>query len=95
MRRGIAAAIAVAFATPAFAGPPYLTDDPVPTNVGHWEFYAFIAGEDFGSSVDDDAGLDLNYGAFNNIQLSATVPVSFAREPDGGWRSGRRRRARR
>lgn len=88
MRRGLAAAIAVAFATPAFAGPPYLTDDPVPTDLGHWEIYAFTAGEGFGSSVDDDAGLDLNYGAVKNVQLTETLPVSFAHEPDRGWRSG-------
>ena len=36
------AALALAgSATAAFAGPPYLTDDPIPTDTGHWEIYAF------------------------------------------------------
>src|SRR5690348_8670355 len=57
------AALALAgAATPAFAGPPYLTDDPVPTDTGHWEIYAFSQGEGHRSSLDDDTGLDLNYG---------------------------------
>ena len=33
---------------PAMAGPPYITDDPVPTDTGHWEIYAFTAGEGHG-----------------------------------------------
>ena len=45
------------------AGPPYLTDDPVPTDTGHWEIYAFATGEGPRLDVDADAGLDLNYGA--------------------------------
>ncbi len=47
-------------AAPVSAGPPYLTDDPVPTETGHWEIYAFSAGEGRGSDFDGDAGLDLN-----------------------------------
>ena len=27
--------------TPAFAGPPFLTDDPEPVPFKHWEFYLF------------------------------------------------------
>ena len=75
-------------AAPAFAGPPYLTDDPVPTDTGHWEIYAFAAGEGHGSALDGDAGLDLNYGAMPGVQVTATVPLSFAHEPHQGWQSG-------
>jgi hypothetical protein len=28
----------------AIAGPPYLTDDPQPTESGHWEIYSFVQG---------------------------------------------------
>ena len=83
----LAALLALA-ATSAFAGPPYLTDDPVPTDTGHWEIYAFAAGEGHGSTLDADAGLDLNYGASPGVQLTATVPLSFAHEPHQGWQSG-------
>jgi len=75
-------------ATPALAGPPYLTDDPAPTDSGHWEIYAFAAGEGHASTIDADAGLDVNYGAVPGVQLTATIPVSFSHAPDQGWHSG-------
>ena len=31
--------LSLAAATPAWAGPPFLTDDPEPTETGHWEIY--------------------------------------------------------
>lgn len=82
-----ALALAVA-ATPVFAGPPYLTDDPIPTDTGHWEFYAFTAGERLDSILDADAGLDLNFGPAKGVQLTATLPLSFSHAPDEDWRSG-------
>lgn len=89
MNRVRLAALALAgAATPAFAGPPYLTDDPVPTDTGHWEIYAFTQGEGRGSALDDDTGFDLNYGAVKGIQLTATLPLSFSHAPHEGWRSG-------
>ncbi|HWI89042.1 MAG TPA: hypothetical protein VNS11_07385 [Sphingomicrobium sp.] len=83
------AALALAgSATAAFAGPPYLTDDPVPTDTGHWEIYAFSAGEGRGSPLDDETGFDLNYGPVKDIQLTATLPLSLTHAPHEGWRSG-------
>lgn len=70
------------------AGPPYLTDDPVPTDLGHWELYAFTAGEGHRSTIDEDVGLDLNYGPVHEVQLTATLPMSFSHSPQDGWRSG-------
>ena len=78
----------VAVAAPALAGPPYLTDDPVPTDSRHWEIYAFTAGEGGSADFDDDIGLDLNYGAVKGIQLTATLPLSFSHERGEGWRGG-------
>ena len=66
-----------AAASPALAGPPYLTDDPVPTDTGHWEIYAFAAGEGRGSTIDADAGLDLNYGAVAGRPADCDLPLSF------------------
>lgn len=82
------AALALACAAPAFAGPPYLTDDPAPTDTGHWEIYAFASGEGRHSSLDADSGFDLNYGPIKDVQLTATLPMSFTHEPDAGWHSG-------
>src|SRR4051794_1219273 len=69
------------------AGPPYDTDDPEPTELHHWEIYAFGAGDGFDGIVDGAAGLDLNYGAAPGLQLTATLPVAF--ETGGGTRVGR------
>jgi hypothetical protein len=83
------AAVALALAAaPALAGPPYLTDDPIPTDTGHWEIYAFATGEGRKSTVDADAGFDLNYGPVKDVQLTATLPLSFTHEPGAGWRGG-------
>jgi hypothetical protein len=84
----LAALLLALLASPARAGPPYLTDDPVPTDTGHWEIYAFTAGEGRGSTLDADAGVDLNYGAVEGVQLTATVPLSFTADRDAVWRGG-------
>jgi len=75
-------------AFPAAAGPPYLTDDPAPTDTGHWEIYGFTAGEGHGSALDEDLGFDLNYGPLKGVQLTATVPLSLSHEASEGWRAG-------
>ncbi len=83
------AAVALAFAAaPALAGPPYRTDDPIPTDTGHWEIYAFATAEGRTSTVDADAGFDLNYGPVEDVQLTATLPLSFSHERNRGWRGG-------
>ena len=74
------------FASAASAGPPYQTDDPEPTDLGHWEIYAFAAGTRAEGGFDGAAGLDLNYGPLPNVQLTATLPIDFAR--DGGTHVG-------
>lgn len=84
----MAAFVLVSATTPALAGPPYLTDDPVPTDTGHWEIYAFSAAEGRRSDLDADAGLDLNYGAVKGVQLTATLPLNFSHAPLEGWHSG-------
>jgi hypothetical protein len=88
LRRLVPLLVLAAAAAPAWAGPPYLTDDPVPTDTGHWEIYAFTSGEGRGSTLEDDAGFDLNYGPIENVQLTATLPFSFMHDPLEGWRGG-------
>ena len=60
---------------PAFAGPPYVTDDPEPTDPGHWEIYNFVGGVIEGGVTSSEVGVDLNYGAAKNLQLTATLPL--------------------
>jgi hypothetical protein len=61
----------------ATAGPPYLSDDPEPTDTGHWEIYNFAIGTSAPSGLAGEAGLDLNYGAADNLQLTAVLPLAF------------------
>lgn len=84
----VAALMLASAATAAIAGPPYLTDDPVPTDTGHWELYGFTGGEGRRSDVDADLGIDLNYGAVKDVQLTATLPLNFSHDRMDGWRGG-------
>jgi hypothetical protein len=61
----------------AAAGPPYLTDDPQPTDPGHWEIYNFVQSAAGDGALAGEAGLDLNYGAAPNLQLTAVAPIGF------------------
>ncbi len=71
----------------AVAGPPYITDDPVPTRTGGWENYVFVSGTDAFGATTGQAGVELNYGAARNVQLSLTLPADYA--SSRGWRGGR------
>lgn len=76
--------LALLAAPAAEAGPPYVTDDPEPTDPAGWEIYGFGAGTSFSHALDGEAGLDLNYGAAKDLQASATL--SFAYEQERGER---------
>ena len=74
---------ACALATAAMAGPPYITDDPDPTDTGHYEIYLFASGTRAQGGRDGAVGLDPSYGAAPDLQLSSTLPVAYE-NPDGG-----------
>ena len=74
--------------TNAFAGPPFLTDDPEPTDTGHWEIYApLIEAEGSGSEFRGAVGAEINYGAAKDLQLTVGLPVAYAHDV-AGWRAG-------
>jgi Putative MetA-pathway of phenol degradation len=62
---------------PALAGPPYLTDDPEPTDYRHFEIYTFMNGTATQDGASGEIGGDFNYGAAPNLQLTATVPAGY------------------
>jgi Putative MetA-pathway of phenol degradation len=70
-------------AGPAFAGPPYVSDDPEPTDYKHFEIYTLNSGTTTQSGTSGATGIDFNYGAAPDLQLTATVPDGFSR-PTGG-----------
>ncbi|HXN66606.1 MAG TPA: transporter, partial [Bradyrhizobium sp.] len=73
----------VSLARPAFAGPPYVSDDPEPTDYKHFEIYTFSNGTATRGDIGGASGIDFNYGAAPNLQLTATLPIGFD-NPAGG-----------
>ena len=63
--------------SPAFAGPPYVSDDPEPTDYQKFEIYAFTEGVAGKAGVDGSFGIDFNYGAAPDLQLTAVLPVAY------------------
>lgn len=61
----------------AFAGPPYVADDPEPTDYQHFEIYTFNLGTAARGGTNGESGLDFNYGAAPDLQLTAVVPGGF------------------
>ncbi len=56
-------------------GPPYQTDDPVPVDLHHYEFYIFGTAD--GTPVEMDAfgpAFEFNWGALPRLQLHAILP---------------------
>lgn len=72
----LAAALVVAPSL-ALAGPPYLTDDPEPTDTGHWEIYNFVMGLNGTGGLGGEAGFDINYGVAKDLQLTAVLPLGY------------------
>jgi hypothetical protein len=72
----------------AAAGPPYFTDDPVPTNKGHFEIYAFADSLHNTRATSSDLGLDFNYGQTPDIQLTAVIPLGYERPREGASARG-------
>jgi len=66
------------------AGPPFFTDDPEPVEYKHWEVY--LASQ-YSRTADDRSGtaphVEVNFGAFPNLQLHVIAPAAFDRPPGG------------
>ena len=78
LRAAAAAVLLVAGMSPASAGPPYLSDDPEPTDYRHYEIYAFGNGDIGKDDSDGEAGVDFNYGAAPDLQLTAVLPLGYS-----------------
>lgn len=67
-----------------FAGPPFVTDDPVPTDYQHWEVDFFSTY----NRTDDSTGgalpaLEVDYGLLPDLQLHLITPAAYGRETGG------------
>lgn len=86
--KGISSFLAVALlaSSPALAGPPYVTDDPEPVPLEHWEIYlAGTRGVDGRDRAGDAPHLEANFGAAPELQLHLIVPFAYSRP--GGERT--------
>jgi len=74
--------VLLALQPPAWAGNPFLTDDPEPVDRGHGE--VFIAGSYFQNSGGNNGTgqFEVNYGAFEETQLHLILTGAFNR-PNG------------
>lgn len=73
----------------AFAGPPYVTDDPEPVDYRHWELY--LASQ---TSHDPDGWsgtaphFEVNYGVIPDVQLHLIAPLAYFAATGGGTSYG-------
>ena len=69
----------------AWAGPPFITDDPQPVDFQHWEFY--LASMDFHTSGDwfgTGPHIEINYGVIPDVQLHVIAPLGTYDSPSTG-----------
>src|SRR5579871_1882795 len=88
MRAALFLLLLLLLARSAAAGPPFVSDDPEPTDYKHFEIYAFNTGTTNLGGTAGQAGIDFNYGALPDLQLTVGVPAGFERPADGSVQFG-------
>ena len=73
---------------PALAGPPYVTDDPQPTDYHQFEIYLFNGGTNTRDGTSGATGIDFNYGGARDLQLTAVLPLTFDDPNTGATATG-------
>lgn len=84
----ISAAIFALACSAAWAGPPFVSDDPQPTDDGHYEIYAFAQGSAARDGAGASFGIDFNYGAAPDLQLTAVLPIETDMPKQGASATG-------
>jgi hypothetical protein len=76
---------ALAIPANAFAGPPFVTDDPEPADFQHWEVnYALQGTAVQGGGAGTLPLIDANYGALPDLQLHVQPQLAYVRTPATG-----------
>ena len=79
MRKLPAVAAVLFFVSFVWAGPPFVTDDPEPVELHHWEFYyASLLNHDVDGNTGTAPHFEVNYGAFSETQLHVIVPLAYS-----------------
>jgi hypothetical protein len=75
--------------TAAWAGPPFVTDDPEPVEHRHWEIYvASQHAKDKDGWSGTAPHFEVNYGVLPNLQLHLIAPLAYVRPNDGSSHYG-------
>ena len=91
LRGALIAAVfmSVIMPSPAWAGPPFMTDDPEPVELHHWEFYLASAyshgNEDTFFTVPH---IEVNYGILPETQVHMIVPMAYSSSRETGVHYG-------
>jgi hypothetical protein len=73
----------------AWAGPPFVTDDPEPVEYRHWEIYvASQHAKDKEGWSGTAPHFEVNYGVLPNLQLHLIAPLAYVRPNDGSSHYG-------
>lgn len=65
----------------AWAGPPFVTDDPEPVDYKHYETYLAYETVKTQGGTSSSPLFELNYGAMPDMQVSITLPYAIASAP--------------
>jgi hypothetical protein len=80
----IAVVLLFCFSRMVLAGPPFLTDDPEPVELGHHEFYIFSTLDKASDSTQVQAlAFEFNYGIAPQTQFHIEFPFTYF-NPDSG-----------
>jgi hypothetical protein len=81
----VAGAIFLGAMRAAWAGPPYLTDDPVPVAYRNYEIYIGYEGE-YGNGESETSlpFAEINYGPLPNVQIAGSFSLSKSGTDDFG-----------
>lgn len=92
MMRGLAsgAAVAVLSIAPAWAGPPFVTDDPEPVDFRHSEFFVFSMGTLAAANQTTGMapGFEYNYGVIPSGRIGVVAPIAFGQSSAGSFNLG-------
>jgi hypothetical protein len=74
------------FPLSAWAAAPYRVDDAKPTEHGAWEVDVFSSGTFVrgGAGAGVLPGLEVDYGAFEGVQIHLSMPLGFSKVPGRG-----------
>jgi hypothetical protein len=75
-----AAVLGLLWPAASMAGPPFLTDDPVPVDLGHFETYVFSQWDNASgtSSTVTGPAVEFNWGFLPNLQFHVVAPFENA-----------------